>query len=71
MLSLMAVTNQEAAERIQMRLPEHGIRTDLEETDPSGLLPIVTAGRALTHVLAAETDAVQAREILDARLEGA
>ena len=71
MVSLIAVTNRKAAERIQAPLMQHGIRTKLEESDPSGLIPSPSTGRLLTHILVAETDLARAREILNAQLEGA
>ncbi|MFI5340172.1 MAG: putative signal transducing protein [Candidatus Methylomirabilales bacterium] len=71
MVSLTAVTNRKAAERIQARLTQHGIRTKLEASDPCGLIPSASTGRPLTHILVAETDLARAREILNARREGA
>ena len=71
MVSLMGVTNRKAAERIQTRLTQHGIRTKLEASDPSRLIPSASTGRPLTHIVVAETDLARAREIPNARLEGA
>lgn len=71
MVSLLAVTNRKAAERIQARLLQHGIQARLEEGDPLGLVPSVPTARALTHILVEETDLARSREILNARADGA
>ncbi len=71
MVSLIAVTNRKVAERIQVRLMQYGIRTELEQSDPAGLLPSPSTGHPLTQVLVAETDLARAREVLYAQLEGA
>ncbi len=70
MISLMAVTNRKAAERIRTRLLQHGIQGDLQPHDPS-LLVSQSAPSMLIHILVAEADLARAREILSARLEGA
>jgi type III secretory pathway lipoprotein EscJ len=71
MVSLLAVTNRKAAERVQARLLEHGIQASLEDGNPPGLVPSVSTARALTRILVAETDLARAREILNARGQGA
>jgi hypothetical protein len=71
MVSLIAVTNRQAAERIQTCLRQHGIRTTLEPSDSSAVVPSLSTTRSLTHILVAETDLARSREILSARLEGA
>jgi type III secretory pathway lipoprotein EscJ len=71
MVSLIAVTNPKAAERIQARLLQHGIRAELQQGDSLGLVSIASTGRTLTHILVAETDLARAREILNVQLEGA
>jgi len=71
MVSLLAVTNRKAAERIRASLLQHGIQVRLEEGNPHGLVPSVSTARALTHILVEETDLARAREILNARADGA
>jgi hypothetical protein len=71
MVSLMAVTNRKAAERIQSQLRRHGILADLQHEDPSQLLSCSPTALVYIHVVVAESDLARAREILQARLEGA
>lgn len=71
MVSLMAVTNRKAAERIQTQLRLHGIPADLHQEDPSQLVSCSPTALVFIHIVVAETDLARAREILQARLEGA
>jgi type III secretory pathway lipoprotein EscJ len=71
MVSLMAVTNRKAAERIQAQLRRHGIAADLQQEDPSQLLSCSPTALVYIHIVVAETDLARAREILQARGEGA
>jgi hypothetical protein len=71
MVSLMAVTNRGVAERIQAQLRQHGIPADLQHEDPSQLLSCSPTALVYIHILVAETDLARAREILQARREGA
>ena len=70
MISLVAVTNREAAERIRTRLLQHGIQADLQSHDPAQIIPRSDPSVPI-HILVAEVDLARAREILTARLEGA
>ncbi len=71
MVSVIAVTNRKAAEGIQAHLLQHGIRADLQSDDPSPYVGGAPTARPLINILVAETDLARAREILQARLEGA
>jgi type III secretory pathway lipoprotein EscJ len=71
MVSLLAVTNRKAAERIQAQLRQHDIPADLQHEDPSQLVSCSPTALVYIHILVAETDLARAREILQARLEGA
>ena len=71
MVSLMAVTNRKAAERILAQLRQHGISADLQQDDPSQLVSCSPTALVYIHILVAETDLARAQEILQARLEGA
>ncbi len=71
MISLMAVTNRKAAERIQAQLRQHGISADLQHEDPSQLLSCSPTALMYIHIIVAETDLARAREIVQARVEGA
>lgn len=71
MVSLMAVTNRKAAEQIQAQLRRHGIAADLQQEDPSQLVSCSPTALVYIHIIVAETDLARAREILQARLEGA
>jgi hypothetical protein len=71
MVSLMAVNNRRAAERIQASLLGHGIQADLQQEDFSQLVSCSPTALVFIHILVAETDLARAREILQARLEGA
>ena len=71
MVSLMAVTNRKAAERILAQLRQHGIPADLKQDDPSQLVSCSPTALVYIHILVAETDLARAQEILQARLEGA
>ena len=70
MVSLMAVTNRKAAERLQAQLSQHGIFADLQQEDPSQLVSCSPTALVYIHINVAETDLARAREILSARLEG-
>ncbi len=70
MVSLMAVTNRKAAERIQVRLLQYGIQADLQSHDPSQLVS-QSVTRMPINILVAEADLARAREILSAQREGA
>ena len=71
MVSLMAVTNREAAERIQALLLRHGIQADLRQDDLSQPVSCSPTALVFIHILVAEMDLARAREILQVRLEGA
>jgi type III secretory pathway lipoprotein EscJ len=71
MVSLLAVTNRKAAERIQAQLRQHDIPADLQHEDPSQLVSCSPTALVYIHILVAETDLARAREILQVRLEGA
>jgi hypothetical protein len=71
MISLMAVTNRAAAERIQARLREQGIQAELRQDDPTQLVSCSPTALLLIDILVAETDLARARAILQTRLEGA
>jgi hypothetical protein len=71
MVSLMAVTNRNAAERIQASLLQHGIRADLQQDDSAQLVSCSPTALVFIHILVQETDLARAKEILQARLEGA
>ena len=71
MVSLMAVTNRKAAERIQAQLRQHGIHADLQQEDPSQLVSCSPTALVYIHIIVAETDVARAREILQAPREGA
>lgn len=71
MVSLMAVNNRKAAEQIQARLLRLGIQADLQQEDLSQLVSCSPTALVFIHILVAETDLARAREILNARLEGA
>ena len=71
MVSLMAVTNRNAAERIRASLLQHGIRADLQQDDSAQLVSCSPTALVFIHILVQETDLARAKEILQARLEGA
>jgi type III secretory pathway lipoprotein EscJ len=71
MVSLISVSNRNAAERIQARLVEHGIQADLQQDDLSQLVSCSPTALVFIHIMVAETDLARAGEILNARLEGA
>jgi hypothetical protein len=71
LVSLMAVTNRKVAERIQAQLLERGIEAELQQDELSQLVSCSPTAILLIHILVTETDLARAREILQARLEGA
>ncbi len=71
MVSLIAVSNRPAAERIQARLLQHGIQAELQQDELSQVVSCSPTALVLIHILVRETDLARAREILQARLEGA
>ncbi len=71
MVSLMAATSRKAGERIRARLLQHGIQAELQQDELSQLVSCSPTALVLIHILVRETDLARAREILQARLEGA